>query len=193
MAATLTTPLLAGVAPDPPPMTRLQRGAVTAFSVLRFLRGVSLIVYPKFGLYALDVEPTGSAYMLTSLIGVRDLLIAGLLYTADSASRLELSRALVVNLLSDAMDAFLLIFYTAWSSNWGNPLAVIIVTAAMAIFEHLTLWSLSEIDQRSEPRARFEEIKASRMSAWLRELRRCEQPRPASPFTTARREGDIIV
>lgn len=189
-AATASTPLLpvtttatAAASEAAPPLTRLQRGAITAFCGVRFVRGVSLLAYPKFAVLALDVEPSVATYMLASLIGVRDVLIAGLLFTADFGARLEVSRALAVNLLSDAMDAFVLIFYTAWSSHWGNPLAAIIMAAVMAVLEHLTLWSMSDIDKtraRAKTRSTFEEAKATRMNAWLRELRRLDPSRPAS-------------
>lgn len=207
MAPTVTTPLLPISAdataapplgeyghplPPGPPQesiaTRAQRIAISTFSLVRLARGISLVVYPRFGLYALDVPSDGSSCMLASLTGVRDILLAGLLHTADlnnclagdPFARREVSRALAVNLLSDAVDAFVLIFYAAWSSDWGNPLTVIIITAVMAILEHLTLWSLSEDEWEIMDHRSLEEDKVSRMNAWLRDLRRYEQAIPES-------------
>lgn len=183
--------------PPEPFSSRLQRAAIAAFSLARFLRGLSLVLYPRFGLYALDVPSDGASCMLASLIGVRDMLLAGLLHTADAsgalagdlAARRELARALTVNLLSDAVDAFVLIFYAAWSSDWGNPLTVIVVTAVMAILEHLTLWSLSEDEWEALEHRSLEEDKVSRMNAWLRELGRYELTGPESSRDSVRRFG----
>ncbi|KAK7418945.1 hypothetical protein QQX98_003648 [Neonectria punicea] len=186
---------------------RIQRTAIATFCLVRFFRGLSLVVYPRFGLYALDVPSDGSSCMLASLIGVRDILLAGLLHTADVANALdgdayarrEVSRSLAVGLLSDAVDAFVLIFYAAWSSDWGNPVTVIVVTAVMAILEHLTLWSLSEDEWDAPEHRSLEEDKVSRMNAWLRELGRYEQdqelaqtrPEPSSRASTCR-NGDMV-
>jgi hypothetical protein len=190
---TSTTPLLPVSAPAAdPPLTRLQRGAIKTFSIIRFLRGVSLLVYPKLGLWALHIQTDGATYLLASLIGVRDILIAGLLFTSKSTSRSEVTRALVVNLLSDAIDAFVLIFYTAWSAHWGNPIGAIVVTAVMAIAEHFTLWGISEAERIDvNPRPTVQEAKASRMSAWLRDLRRAiPSSQPASSRNSIRRGGE---
>lgn len=177
------------------PLTRIQRGAIKTFSIVRFLRGVSLLVYPKLGLWALGIQTDGATYLLASLIGVRDVLIAGLLFTSESASRSEVTRALVVNLLSDAIDAFVLIFYTAWSSHWGNPIGAIVMTAVMAIAEHFTLWGMSEAERSDvNPRPSVQEAKASRMSAWLRDLRRAiPASQPASSRNSVRRGGETPV
>ncbi|KAF5975738.1 hypothetical protein FCOIX_7564 [Fusarium coicis] len=165
--------------PAPTAASHVQRFAIATFSLARFARGVSLIAYPRFGLWALDIAPDGSAYMLASLIGIRDILLAGLLYTSDttnaatdSAARREVTRALATNLFSDALDAFVLIFYAAWSDDWGNPIAVIVISAVMAIFEHLTLWSLSEDDWAAHEYGSLGDDKKARMNAWLRELER---------------------
>ncbi|KAH7143775.1 hypothetical protein EDB81DRAFT_506663 [Dactylonectria macrodidyma] len=178
---------------------RIQRIAISTFVLVRFFRGLSLVVYPRFGLYALDVPPDGSSCMLASLIGVRDILLAGLLHTADvkaaldgdAFARREVSRSLAVGLLSDAVDAFVLIFYAAWSDDWGNPMSVIIVTAVVALLEHLTLWSLSEDEWDALEHRSLEEDKVSRMNAWLRELGRYELARPeSSRAASIRRQQD---
>ncbi|KAH7159772.1 hypothetical protein B0J13DRAFT_519216 [Dactylonectria estremocensis] len=179
---------------------RIQRVAISTFVLVRFFRGLSLVVYPRFGLYALDVPSDGSSCMLASLIGVRDILLAGLLHTADvkaaldgdTFARREVSRSLAVGLLSDAVDAFVLIFYAAWSDDWGNPMTVIIVTAVVALLEHLTLWSLSEDEWDALEHRSLEEDKQSRMNAWLRELGRFEQSRPeSSRAASVRRQDDM--
>ncbi|KAF4453363.1 hypothetical protein F53441_3959 [Fusarium austroafricanum] len=195
---------------QPPPAptfaNHVQRFAIATFSLARFCRGVSLIAYPRFGLWALDIAPDGSAYMLASLIGIRDILLAGLLYTSDTtnsatdpAARREVTRALATNLFSDALDAFVLIFYAAWSDDWGNPIAVIVISAVMAIFEHLTLWSLSEDDWAAHEYSSTRDDKKARMNAWLRELERCcpepyrpEQSVPPSSRASFRQYGAIV-
>lgn len=194
-----SSPLLPVSATSPaaeaPPLTRIQRGAIKTFSIIRFLRGVSLLVYPKLGLWALDIQTDGATYLLASLIGVRDILIAGLLFTSEPTSPSEVTRALVVNLLSDALDAFVLIFYTAWSSHWGNPIGAIVMTAVMAIAEHFTLWGMSEAERTDvNPRPSVQEAKASRMSAWLRDLRRAiPASQPASSRNSMRRGAETPV
>ncbi|KAM5345219.1 hypothetical protein ACJ41O_011081 [Fusarium nematophilum] len=185
----------------------VQRLAISTFSLVRFLRGVSLITYPRFGLWTLDIAPDGSAYMLASLIGVRDVLLSGLLYTADSsaapsdpAARREVSRALATNLLSDALDAFVLIFYAAWSADWGNPVVVIVMSAVMAVLEHLTLWSLSEDEWAALEHRSLEDDKKARMNAWLWELERCGTERygpeqsvqPQSSRASVRPYGAVV-
>lgn len=210
MPPSVTTPLLPTASPavlaapaepttpaEPPPLslTRPQHIAVKTFSVLRFLRGLILLTYPQAGLWALAVPSSSATFMLASLIGVRDMLIAGLLFTAPAASRMEVSRALVLNLLSDAVDAFVLVFYSTFSKRWENPLAVIIVTAVMAIAEHLTLWSMSEAEAggRAEARPSIQEVKATRMTAWLRDLRQFGSSRPGSSRNSVRQGGETPV
>ncbi|KAF9776669.1 hypothetical protein IL306_005136 [Fusarium sp. DS 682] len=196
--------------PPPPPAptaaNHVQRFAITTFSLARFARGVSLIAYPRFGLWAVDIAPDGSAYMLASLIGIRDILLSGLLYTSDTtnaaidpSARREVIRALATNLFSDALDAFVLIFYAAWSDDWGNPIAVIVISAIMAIFEHLTLWSLSEDEWAAHEYGSLGGDKKARMNAWLRELERCgpetyrpEQSVPPSSRASFRQYGAIV-
>ncbi|CAJ0541511.1 Ff.00g080870.m01.CDS01 [Fusarium sp. VM40] len=192
--------------PEPTAASHVQRFAIATFSLARFLRGVSLIAYPRFGLWALDIAPDGSAYMLASLIGIRDILLSGLLYTTDTANastdpsaRREVTRALATNLFSDALDAFVLIFYAAWSDDWGNPIAVIVISAVMAIFEHLTLWSYSEDDWAGQEGCSLGDDKKARMNAWLRELERYEpetyrpeQSVPPSSRASFRQYGAIV-
>ena len=200
MPPNMTTPLLPvsaspAITPavaEAPPLTKTQRHLIRAFSIIRCLRGISFLVFPKLFLWALNIKTDGATYLLASLIGSRDILIAGLLFTSMYASRLEVTRALVVNLLSDAIDAFVLIFYTAWSTHWGNPLGAIIFTAVMAIAEHLTLWGMSEAERIDvNPRPSVQEAKASRMTAWLRDLRRAiPSSQPGSSRNSIRRGGD---
>ncbi|KAF4978577.1 hypothetical protein FZEAL_5069 [Fusarium zealandicum] len=187
--------------PEPSAGNHVQRIAVTTFSLVRFLRGISLITYPRFGLWALDISPDGSAYMLASLIGIRDILLSGLLYTADTdnahadlMSRRDVTRALVANLLSDALDAFVLIFYAAWSADWGNPVAVIVMSAVMAILEHLTLWSYSEDEIGGYEQRSLQDDKKARMNAWLMELEGCEpeQSVPQSSRASTRQYGAMV-
>ncbi|KAF5017534.1 hypothetical protein F66182_10535 [Fusarium sp. NRRL 66182] len=192
--------------PEPSAASHVQRFAIATFALARFLRGASLVAYPRFGLWAVDIAPDGSAYMLASMIGIRDILLSGLLYTSDTASaaidpaaRREVTRALATNLFSDALDAFVLIFYAAWSDDWGNPIAVIVISAVMAIFEHLTLWSYSEDDWAANEQASLGDDKKARMNAWLRELERCgpetyrpEQSALQSSRASVRQYGAIV-
>lgn len=137
--------------------------------------------------------------MLASMIGVRDVLLSGLLHTADKhdpAALRELTRALATNLLSDALDAFLLIFYAAWEEDWGNPMGVIVMAAVMAVLEHLTLWSLSEDEWAGADHRSLEDDKKARMNAWLRELERFgdeqgQQSMPPSAHASTRQYGSM--
>lgn len=184
---------------EPSSTNRLQRIAIHLFTTVRFLRGVSLITYPRLGLYALDIAPDGSAYMLASMIGIRDVLLSGLLHTADThdpTAVRELTRALATNLLSDALDAFVLTFYAAWEDDWGNPMGVIVMAAVMAVLEHLTLWSLSENEWNGGDNRSLEDDKKARMNAWLTELERYEdeqgqQSMPPSAHTSIRQYGSM--
>lgn len=191
MPPSITTPLLppaAGppteTAQDPPPLTRTQTIFIKTISLLRLLRGILLLTYPKAPLSLLLIPPSTGTFQLSSHLGVRDILIAALLLTAPT--RLETSRALVLNLLSDAIDAFVLVFYSTFEKRWEGPLAVIIGTAVVAVAEHLTLWSMSEAEARGEGGRSVREVKMARMGAWLRELRQFGASRPGSGRSSVR-------
>ncbi|PHH88200.1 hypothetical protein CDD83_7847 [Cordyceps sp. RAO-2017] len=187
--AGVTTPLLYGTVPPgaPEPMAeptarpapatasvnRLQRTAVGLFAGLHILRGLFCLAYPASGLSSFDLPRSGATFLLSALLGVRDMLLGGLLATATTTtcsagdgdgndnggggckeggggcagSRCgadrELRRALAVNLLSDAADTFILIFSAACAWQRRNPVAEIGVVATMAILEHLTLWTMA--------------------------------------------------
>ncbi|KAF4123027.1 hypothetical protein GMORB2_6575 [Geosmithia morbida] len=188
-----TDPLL-GKDDPPPPLSRLQRFAITFFSLVRLLRGLCFIAWPAILLSSFEIPQNGASFMLGSLLGSRDLLLGGLLYTADMLSIREVSRALVTNLLSDAMDTFILIFSAACSWHWKNPFIEIGISALLAFLEHLTLYSMSEDDTES-PVASYEagmqaaEDKNRRLGTWLSELRMAEMQqqdrqslRPESAF-----------
>lgn len=194
MNADPTVPLLrAGAgAPGPAPLSRLQRFAVSAFAIVRIVRGLSFVVYPAFGLSSFDIPQTGATFLLGSLLGSRDFLLGGLLYTADPRTPREMRRALAVNLLSDCIDTFILIFASACSWHWRNPLVEILTCAVLAALEHLTLWSMSEDEEEYSNKGyqtmlQAREDQKMRLDAWLTQLKLVEeqQQHGAPPSSTA--------
>ena len=175
-----TVPLLRRNAPSPAPLNAVQRFAITFFSAVRIARGLCFIAWPALGLSSFDMPKTGATFLLGSLLGSRDLLLGGLLWTADLHSPREVRRALLANLLSDAMDTFILIFSAACSWHWRSPFVEIGVAAVLAILEHLTLWSMSDDDGGVDPTAGYVagvqavEDKNRRLDTWLTELRMAE-------------------
>lgn len=163
-----------------PPLNTLQKAAIATFSLVRLIRGLCFIAYPALGLSSFDIPQSGATFLLGSLLGSRDLLLGGLLWTADlgSESRRELRRALLVNLLSDVMDTCILIFSAACSWHWKNPFLEIGMAAVLAIAEHLTLWSISDEEEESSKvyveALRRGDDKKRRMDTWLREMRMAE-------------------
>lgn len=182
--------------PTPAPKTHtlsgLQRFAILTFSVLRIIRGLCFIIYPALSVDSLDMpESPSNTIILGSLLGVRDLLLGGLLYTADESLEREVRRALVVNLLSDAMDTFILIFSAACSADWEHRVAEIIAVAVLALLEHLTLFSMGDDEElerlmmaRHRPAGAMaggyqtmlleSHDKKMRLETWLTELRFAE-------------------
>ncbi|KAI9152120.1 hypothetical protein HJFPF1_09344 [Paramyrothecium foliicola] len=187
--------VIRGPAPGPktPPLSGLQRFAIRTFAVLRILRGLCFIIYPALSVDSLEMpESPSNTIILGCLLGGRDLLLGGLLITADESLEREVRRALVVNLLSDAMDTFILIFSAACSADWEHRLAEIIGVAVLALLEHLTLFSMGD-DEELEMRmiARNQaagfvpggyqtmylqnQDKKMRLESWLTELRFAEE------------------
>lgn len=184
MNADPTIPLLRPApAPAPVPLSGLQRFAVSTFAIIRIVRGLSFILYPALGLSSFDIPQSGATFLLGSLLGSRDLLLGGLLYTADRRIRREVRRALAVNLLSDAMDTFILIFSAACSWHWRNPLVEIIAVAVLTLLEHLTLWSMSDEEEDNskgyQTMLQGREDQKLRLDSWLTDLRRAEEQQPA--------------
>ncbi|KAJ6444928.1 adaptin ear-binding coat-associated protein 2 [Purpureocillium lavendulum] len=160
------------VAPSPPAINRLQHVAICAFSALHILRGLVFIAFPAVligmsasGRHPAQEEPTDPSsaahrhhyyyHLLTALLGARDMILGGLLAAADRRRHRRgahgVHRALAANLLSDAADTFVLIFFAACASagqqprRWrpGSPVAEITAVAVVATLEHVTLWSMS--------------------------------------------------
>ena len=187
-----TTPLLRPhvLPPHPePPLNSIQRYAVKFFSCARLLRGLFFIAWPGLILSSFDIESSGGTFLLGSLLGSRDIILGGLLLTADTTQpRLnEVKRALLSVLLSDAMDTFILIFSAACAWQWRNPFIEIGGAAILALGEHLTLWSMSEDDAGMGPRGYIQAVQAGedkkrRLDTWLTELRVAEaaQAEPGS-------------
>ena len=189
-AANPSMPLLqqavpAAAAASDAPINRAQRLAVSVFSCLHIVRGLSFMVYPALGLSSFDIPQSGATFLLGSLLGGRDVLLGGLLFGADPAGRREVRRALLVNLLADAMDTCILVFSAACSWHWRNPLVEIASVAVMALLEHLTLWSMSD-EEEDGTRAyqallRANEDKKMRLDNWMADMRRAEENRAGSP------------
>lgn len=171
------------------PLNTIQKAAIATFSVVRLIRGLCFIAYPALGLSSFDIPQSGATFLLGSLLGSRDLLLGGLLWTADisSSSRRELRRALLVNLLSDVMDTCILIFSAACSWHWRHPFLEIGMAAVLAIAEHLTLWSISDEEEESSKvyaeALRRGDDKKRRMDTWLNEMRMAEAQEPTETRT----------
>lgn len=185
--------------PPPPPrpaprattVNRAQRIAVAVLSALHIARGVVLLALPALGLGLLPGLAPATSMVVGGLLGVRDVLLGGLLATAPGRSDRELRRALAVSLLSDAADTFALIFAAAcWRRS---PVAEIGAVATLAIVEHVTLWSMAAQHEGGGPgrpvaaaaayqaRLRADEDKNLRLDMWFADMRRSEEMRPCSP------------
>lgn len=182
-AAHLAAVAAAPPAPSPFKLGPLQRFAIATFAVIRILRGVAFFAWPALGLSSFDIPESGATFLLGCMIGSRDLLIGGLLWTADPASRRETVRAVLISLLGDAIDTCILIFSAACMYHWRNPVVEIIALSVLAIAEHLTLYSVSE-DEYDSVRGggaaaytaglQAMEDKKRRMDAWLADMRTAE-------------------
>ncbi|KAG5981232.1 hypothetical protein E4U43_006636 [Claviceps pusilla] len=132
----------------PPPVTRLQYLASSVIATLHLVRGVALMTSPAFVLagfgFALLPGRPGAAVFLTTLLGLRDVLLGGLLAKADARRGYEVQRALGIALFSDSIDTFVLIFVVACSWSRRNPVPEIVSVALLAVLEHLTLWSFGD-------------------------------------------------
>lgn len=183
--ASPTTPLLKREAPDgtpPAPMTRLQHVSTAVIAALHIVRGVALLVCPGIALSSFAVPTSSVAFVFTSLLGMRDIVLGGLLALANPHRIYEIHRALGIALFSDSVDTFVLIFVVACSVHLKNPAPEIISVVLLAILEHLTLWSFDDgEDDAPSPSqqatvyfARLED-KRLRLGMWLEDLKRAEQ------------------
>ncbi|KAG5976066.1 hypothetical protein E4U55_007504 [Claviceps digitariae] len=207
-----TTPLLIQrevVAIVPPPVTKLQFLASSVIATLHLLRGFALITSPALVLAGFAPLPSRSvpAVVFTSLLGLRDVVLGGLLATADARRGYEVQRALGIALFSDSIDTFVLIFVVACSWTRRNPVPEIVSVALLAMLEHLTLWSFGDDDdmdmdennnndnacdaqQRGRPKSRasYQAIvqvdrlhdKRRRLGMWLEDLKRAEEVEEAA-------------
>ncbi|KAG6006710.1 hypothetical protein E4U21_006785 [Claviceps maximensis] len=145
-----TTPLLIQREVVPivplPPVTGLQYIASSVIATLHLLRGFALISSPALVLsgFALPLSRSAPAVFFTSLLGVRDVVLGGLLASADARRGYEVQRALGIALFSDSIDTFVLIFVVACSWTRRSPVPEIVSVAMLAILEHLTLWSFGD-------------------------------------------------
>jgi hypothetical protein len=178
-------------------LNSLQRFAIASFAVIRILRGVAFFAWPALGLSSFDIPESGPTFLLGCMIGSRDLLIGGLLWTADPTSRRETVRAVLVSLLGDAIDTCILIFSAACMYHWRNPVVEIIALAVLSIAEHLTLYSVSE-DEYDSTRGggaaayaaglQAMEDKKRRMDAWLADMRSADNAQPTTTTTTTQQQ-----
>lgn len=200
MEADATTPLLragpvlgpsAPAAADPPCLNGAQRFAITFFSFVRLLRGLLFLVYPAIALSSFEIPQSGATHLLGALLGSREAILGGLLYTADLQQAREVRRALLANLLSDTADTLILIFSAVASWHWRHPVVEILSAAMLAVLEHLALWSMSGDDEGDARVAEYEaklqtrENKMVRLDAWLVQLRRAEEMRPSATASPA--------
>lgn len=122
------------------------------------------------------------AFVFTSLLGVRDIVLGALILMADARRSHEVQRALGVALFSDSIDTFALIFVVASSLSRRNPVPEILSVALLALLEHLTLWSFGD-DDEDVPSPSYQAIiqvdrlegKKLRLGMWLEDLKRAEE------------------
>lgn len=183
-SALVTTPLLARremAFSDTPPVTRFQYAASSVIATLHLLRGFALVTFPATVLAGFALPKSGPAFLFTTVLGVRDVVLGGLLATADARRGYEVQRALGIALFSDSIDTFVLIFVVACSWNRRNPVPEIISVALLAILEHLTLWSFGD-DDDDGPSPSYQAVvqidrledKRLRLGKWLEDLKRAE-------------------
>lgn len=168
------TPLLQHLKPVSPQPSRLQGFAIHLFAVLHIVRGLCLVFYPAIGLSGVQLTYCDDAYPLGSLLGVRDVLLGGLLFTAGHHSLSQMRRVLAVLLLGDAADTFILIFWAACSWHRRAPVPEIVIWALTALLEHLTLWSMdaSETQAHDLIREQTQGNAKLRLKTWLSETAR---------------------
>ncbi|KHN99826.1 uncharacterized protein MAM_02679 [Metarhizium album ARSEF 1941] len=181
--ASPTTPLIRRQDPPQvlPQVTRLQHISVAAVAVLHMLRGAALLACPAIALSSFAVSRSSTAIFFTSLLGVRDIVLGGLLVLADHRRGYEMHRALGIALFSDSVDTFVLIFAVACSARLKIPVPEMLSVVLLAILEHLTLWSFD--DENDDVPGPFHEAtvhvsrlddKRLRLGMWLDDLKRAE-------------------
>lgn len=181
--ASPTTPLLHREVPAqvPPPVTRLQYVSTAVIAALHILRGLALLAAPAIVLSSFSIPKSSTAFFFTSVLGVRDIVLGGLLALADPRRSYEIHRALGMALFSDSVDTFVLIFVVACSAHLKNPAPEIISVVILAILEHLTLWSFDDDDdcppasQQAIVHVTRLEDKRLRLGMWLEDLKRAEE------------------
>ncbi|ODA81121.1 hypothetical protein RJ55_04084 [Drechmeria coniospora] len=166
-------------------MTRLQHATVCTFAAVHILRGVGLIAYPgvKALLSSASIDP--SLHLFCAFVGLRDVLLGGVLAMSLRRREGEAHGALAAMLLSDAVDTFVLIFAEAATTGaWRGPRPVVVIAAvaALATVEHMTLWSMAGDgpavpggDSRAHQlRILGGEDKMARLDSWMLEMQRAE-------------------
>ncbi|KAG8410049.1 hypothetical protein J3458_019120 [Metarhizium acridum] len=192
--ASPTTPLLQREEPTPkvlPAVTRLQYISTATIAALHILRGIALLVCPAVALSSFAEPASSTAFFFTSLLGVRDIILGGLLTLADPRRSYEIHRALGIALFSDSVDMFVLIFVVACSARLKNPVPEIISVVLLAILEHLTLWSFDEDEDDGLSPSQQATIhvtrlhdKRLRLGMWLEDLKRAESLQEAALSTS---------
>ncbi|KAG5921694.1 hypothetical protein E4U53_003768 [Claviceps sorghi] len=129
------------------PVTTLQHLASSVIAALHLVRGFALFTFPAVVLSGFTLPSrSGPALFLTCLLGLRDVVLGGLVAAADAHRGYEVQRALGMALFSDSVDTFVLIFVVACSWTRRNPVLEIVSVALLAMLEHLTLWSFGDDD-----------------------------------------------
>jgi hypothetical protein len=175
-------------------VTKNQYIATAVIATLHLLRGVALLACPAIALSSFAAPTSTVDLFFTSLLGIRDIIVGGLLAVADHRRSYEIHRALGIALFSDSVDTFVLIFVVACSAQLRAPAPEMICVVLLAIMEHLTLWSFDDGDddgptpspsqQATVYVARLED-KRLRLGMWLEDLKRAESVHeeaiPSSP------------
>ncbi|KAK2591387.1 hypothetical protein QQS21_010931 [Conoideocrella luteorostrata] len=180
-----TTPLIqreVAVPVAPAAVTRVQYVASSVIATLHLLRGFALVIFPATVLAGFALPKSYPAFLLTTILGVRDIVLGGLLLMTDAGRSYEVQRALGIALFSDSIDTFVMIFVVACSGSGRNPVAEIVSVALLAILEHLTLWSFGD-DDDDGPSPSYQAVlqvdrledKRLRLGMWLEDLKRAEE------------------
>jgi hypothetical protein len=84
----------------------LPKGTITLLGGLRAIAGAAIVLAPVTMCKIFAIPLSGSAIPIARLVGIRDLVLGELLFTADNGgdSRREVKRAFIAGAASDAVD-----------------------------------------------------------------------------------------
>jgi len=116
---------------------KIAEGSVYALSILRAIVGASLFIAPQFSANLAYLPFPTQANMLAQLVGIRDFMIGGYLFSLrgglrDPSQRAELRRFLILNIVTDALDSGTLLYYAF--RGVAGPVGTAIFACAAGLF-----------------------------------------------------------